>query len=95
MKGFAGLLTVAFGTVGCMFTSWVLDQQDRDDTVGKLAKVMWDDYNAGCAVMFKDPVAWKNHFESRHKKQAPLLMEWLSDTFVEYCTSLGTRTNEF
>jgi hypothetical protein len=78
-----------------MFTSWVLDQQDRDDTVGKLAKVMWDDYNAGCASMFKDPVAWKNHFESVHRKQAALLMDWLSDTFVEYCTSLDTRTNEF
>ena len=95
MKGFAGLLTVAFDTVVCMFTSWALDQMDRDDSVGKLAKVMWDDHNAGCATMFKDPVSWKNHFEGSHKKQAPLLMEWLSDMFVEYCTSLNTRTNEF
>ena len=78
-----------------MFTSWALDQMDRDDSVGKLAKVMWDDHNAGCASMFKDPVGWKNHFESRHGKQAPMLLEWLSDMFVEYCTSLNTRTDQF
>lgn len=78
-----------------MFTSWVLDQVDRDDSVGYLARVMRDDYNAGCASRFKDPVAWKAHFESRHRKQAPLLMSWLSDTFVEYCVGLGTKSNEF
>ena len=89
------MLTVAFETVVCMFTSWALDQMDRGDSVGKLAKVMWDDHNAGCAAMFKDPVSWKNHFESSHGKQAPLLMDWLSDMFVEYCTSLNTRTDQF
>ena len=89
------MLTVAFDTVVCMFTSWALDQMDRGDSVGKLAKVMWDDHNAGCAAMFKDPVSWKNHFEGSHGKQAPLLMDWLSDMFVEYCTSLNTRTDQF
>lgn len=74
-----------------MFTEWLLDQQDRTDNVGRLARLVWDDHNAGCAVMYPDPVSWKKHFEARHAAKLPLLMEMLGDAYVEYATQLDPR----
>ena len=76
-----------------VFTAWVLDQQERIDSVGKLARLIVDDHNAGCAAMYKDPVAWRNHFERFHRSSYTVLIEMLGDAYVEYCTSLGTRTD--
>ena len=78
-----------------MFTSWLLDQQDRQDSVGKLAQLVWADHNSGCAVMYRDPVSWKEHFERRHAKQLGALMDMLGDAFVEYASGLGTKTDQF
>jgi hypothetical protein len=78
-----------------VFTAWVLDQQDRDDSVGKLARLIIMDHNAGCAVMYRDPISWKKHFELFHRPKLDALMDMLGDAYVEYCTSLGTRTDSF
>jgi hypothetical protein len=78
-----------------VFTAWVLDQQDRDDSVGKLAKLMVMDHNSGCAVMYRDPISWKRHFELFHRGKLGVLMDMLGDAYVEYCNSLGTRTDSF
>ena len=72
-----------------MFTPWILEQQYRDDSVGKLATLMWQDYNAGCAGHILTPVGWKEHFEQRHPKKFGELLEWLGDAYVEYATGLN------
>ena len=56
-----------------VFTAWVLDQQDRDDSVGKLSRLMVMDHNAGCAVMYRDPVSWKEHFEKFHRTNLEMI----------------------
>jgi len=78
-----------------MFTAWLMRQRGRADSVGDFAELIYEDHNAGCAVMVKDPVSWKAHFETRHRTQLPILMELLGDAYVEYCNQLGTRTDEF
>jgi hypothetical protein len=88
-----GIVGVAM--IGGMFTAWLLDQQGREDSIGDLADLVYEDHNAGCAIMFKDAVAWLSHFESSHRKQLVILTEMLGDAYVEYCTQLGTHTNEF
>jgi hypothetical protein len=78
-----------------MFTAWVLDQQERADSVGELARLMLTDHNAGCAVMYRDPFGWKDHFEAAHRGKLTVLMDMLGDAYVEYANSLGTRTDSF
>jgi hypothetical protein len=82
--GFAGFANSSLCNIGGMFISWLLEQQDRDDTAGFLARTMFDDYNAGCASLYPDAARWKEHFESKHKKHAAFLMELLGDALVEY-----------
>lgn len=74
-----------------MFTEWLLDQQDRNDSVGKIAAVVWSDHNSGCAPMYPDPVSWKKHFEAKHAPKLDVLMEYLGDAYVEYATQLKPR----
>lgn len=80
----------------CMFVQWLLDQQDREDGVGALARTAWGDYNAGCApVMFQDAIGWKEHFEKIHRKSFNKLMDLLGEAFVEYVAFLDTKSEEF
>lgn len=93
--GVAGDKGAGVGYYWGMFTAWLLDQRSRDDSVGDLAGLAYEDYNAGCAGVYKDAVAWLAHFESMHRKQLPILTEMLGDAYVEYCTQLSTKTDEF
>jgi hypothetical protein len=74
-----------------MFTAWLLDQRDRLDSVGLLANAAYEDHNSGCANMYPDPVSWKHHFEEKHRKQLPRLMEGLGDAYVEYCMQFDKK----
>jgi hypothetical protein len=74
-----------------MFSVWVLDQIDREDGVGRFARVVWDDYNSGCAAMYKDAVAWKTHFEHSHGSKLGVLVQLLEDAYVEYAMSLDQQ----
>ena len=74
-----------------MFTSWLFEQDDRDDRVGRFARLAYADYNAGCASPFKDAVAWKVHFEQKHPKKFEELLDMLGDAFVEYSTELDEQ----
>ena len=67
-----------------MFTSWLFEQQDRDDAIGYFSKVAYSDYNAGCAAHFKTAVDWKNHFNEKHTSKFNQLFDLLSDAYVEY-----------
>jgi len=93
--GVAGTEKRGVAMIGGMFTAWLLDQRGREDSVGDLADLVYEDHNAGCAIMFKDAVAWMGHFEDMHRRQLSILTELLGDAYVEYCNQLGTQTDEF
>jgi hypothetical protein len=78
-----------------MFSVWVLDQIDREDGVGRFARVVWEDYNSGCAAMYKDAVAWKKHFEKCHRSKLELLVQLLEDAYVEYAMGLDQHDDAF
>ena len=92
---FGGFDDSSLCNIVSMFTVWLFEQRDRDDSVGLFARVAFYDYNAGCASVFKDAVAWKKHFEVKHVRKAPNLMELLGDAFVEYCSELGKSSTQF
>lgn len=75
-----------------MFSIWLLEQQDREDSVGQFARLAWQDYNSGCAAMYKDAVGWKKHFDTCHGAKLDKLMELLGDAYVEYAQQLTTQT---
>jgi hypothetical protein len=78
-----------------MFTSWVFDQKDRDDRTGQLAKLVWSDYNSGCARAYRDAVGWKEHFERKHPRHYSELLDLLGDAFVEYVNELDKQAEMF
>lgn len=93
--GFGGFDDSSLCNIGGMFTVWLFGQQDRDDSVGLFARVAFYDYNAGCALVFGDAVGWKKHFEVKHARKYPKLIELLGDAYVEYCTELGEKSSKF
>lgn len=91
---FGGFDDSSFCNIVCMFTAWLYEQQDRNDSVGLFARVAYYDYNAGCAGMYRDAIEWKKHFEVKHMRKYPKLMELLGDAFVDYCSELGESSTE-
>jgi hypothetical protein len=71
-----------------MFSVWALDQIDREDNVGRFGRLVWEDYNSGCAAMYKDALGWRAHFEKCHGAKLGPLLELLSDAYVEYVREL-------
>lgn len=78
-----------------MFTTWLLDQDDREDSVGLLARTAKSDINNGCSRVYPYATDWLHHFKDRHSKQLPKLMEPLGDAYVEYCTTFDERKQDF
>lgn len=80
------------GSYHCeMFTTWLLEQSDRDDSVGVLARLLFHDYNAGCALMYKDPLGWMQHFKQAHGRVSEKVKDMLGDAYVEYVDTLSTK----
>lgn len=67
-----------------VFTTWLLEQQYRDDPIGYMARVCYNDYNAGCAIMYRDPIGWAEHFKNSHSRHYEKLKSILGDAYVEY-----------
>lgn len=78
-----------------MFTPWLLEQSDREDGVGRLARLAYLDINAGCASAYSNATNWLYHFKDNHAKQLPLFTELLGDAYVEYCTELDKHKSAF
>jgi hypothetical protein len=78
-----------------MFTAWLLDQQDRSDATGRIARAIFEDHNAGCAVMYADPIGWMKHFQEKHRKTLPTLSTLLGEAYVEYVNSLAYENTDF
>ena len=66
------------------FITWLFDQMDLGTETSKMAKLCWDDINNGCASIKYGPSDWVEHFNSKHKDKAPILIEKLLDACVEY-----------
>ena len=73
-----------------MFIAWILDQQDRDDSTGDCARLLWADINNGCATtMLQTPVEWKNHFERHHRKIVNKTDALLLNAYTAYLNSFS------
>lgn len=68
-----------------MFVNWLFEQIGRGDNIGRLARMVWGDYNAGCFVVKPEDAIWiKKHFEGKHKEIVPFLSVALKDAYTEY-----------
>jgi len=74
-----------------VFTTWFLEQQDRTDEIGKVARVCYSDYNAGCAMMYRDPIGWAEHFKSSHSKHYENVKSVLGDAYLEYIAQSSVK----
>lgn len=74
-----------------MFTTWLMEQQGREDNIGVLAGMCFNDYNAGCALLYKDPLGWMQHFKLAHQKQSELVKSMLGDAYLEYVATLSIK----
>ena len=50
-----------------MFMVWLMDQEDRDDEIGALRKLLYKDYNNGCLPSITDPKVIGLHFFTKHE----------------------------
>jgi hypothetical protein len=66
------------------FVEWLWDQQERIDEVGKIAKLTWHDKNSGCALPFRFPIMWEEHFHYKHKAKASELIRLIRLAGQEY-----------
>jgi hypothetical protein len=71
-----------------MFLNWILDQQDREDATGSIARVIWKDINNGCgSTYFRSSRSWLNHFEDKHTKILTSLKPLLAESYLRYLAS--------
>jgi len=71
-----------------MFTTWLLEQEYRKDDVGKLAHLVYQDLNNGCAMGIKSYVGWYVHFAKHHKHNSLILLNLLDKAQDEHIKSL-------
>jgi len=60
-----------------MFMYWLLQQEDRDDEIGLLYKMIYTDHNNGCLNTLSNMKLIIQHFISVHPKQFLLLRSYL------------------
>lgn len=67
-----------------MWIAWILEQQEREDSTGRLARLIWSDINNGCGNTFlKTVVDWNRHFEAEHPR-LPSLKPWFASAYTDY-----------
>ena len=68
-----------------MFINWLFDQLGRKDDIGRLARMVWADYNAGCFVIPPTDAVWvQKHFSSKHKETVAFLSVALKEAYAGY-----------
>jgi hypothetical protein len=72
-----------------VFTTWIFAQRDRNDSVGLLGKLLFNDYNAGCAGGGYDPLAWMEHFYQKHPKASEMVKLSIGDAYSEYLDEMN------
>jgi hypothetical protein len=69
-----------------MFMAWLMEQDDREDEVGALVRVIFRDYNNGCLSKLTSVGDIFDHFEAKHPKAFPEVKEYLAmgmDLYVQ------------
>lgn len=67
-----------------MFITWLLEQLDRTDRVGKLAKLIEMDINNACLPRTLSATGIQKHFFDRHIKGYAVILPALSGAYKEY-----------
>jgi len=60
-----------------MFMPWLLEQEDRDDEIGLLYKMIYTDHNNGCLNSLSSMKHIIHHFINVHPKQFLTLRSYL------------------
>jgi hypothetical protein len=67
-----------------MFTTWLFEQDDRPDNVGKLARLLNRDLNNGCMPHVRNADGILLHFLKQHPKVYMQLSEVLVVAYKEF-----------
>jgi len=67
-----------------MFTTWLTEQDDRPDNVGKLARLLNKDSNNGCMPRMRTADLVLQHFFNYHPKVYMQLSEVLVVAYKEF-----------
>jgi hypothetical protein len=72
-----------------MFMVWLMDQEDREDAVGDLYRLIYTDYNNGCLPRINSSKAVAIHFLDHHPNQFILFRDLLTEAIRAYEDPLG------
>jgi hypothetical protein len=67
-----------------MFITWLMEQEDRDDEVGMLYKVIYTDHNNGCLPTVTNLKDIGIHFINRHPEKFFDMREWIAVAIKAY-----------
>jgi hypothetical protein len=67
-----------------MFMQWLMEQEDRDDSVGSLYKLIYNDRNNGCLNSVASMKYVIQHFINVHPNQFIILRSYLVDAIKAY-----------
>jgi hypothetical protein len=66
------------------FSSWLWEQMDENNSIGRFANICWNDINNGCAHGKFNEVAWLVHFKRKHIGSVSTLLPLLKEAHKEY-----------
>ena len=67
-----------------MFMQWLMEQDDRDDEVGSLYKLIYSDRNNGCLNSVASIKHVAQHFINNHPKQFIIFRSYLVEAIKAY-----------
>ena len=72
------------------FYDYLEESLDYQGKTAKFARLVFTDIDNGCGSSRYNAVAWKQHFEQKHK-DSPELVDMLLRAFMEYYKHKKTR----
>jgi coenzyme F420-reducing hydrogenase gamma subunit len=67
-----------------MFMVWLMEQEDRDDAVGRLRSIIYRDYNNGCLPSPKSIKTVVEHFINHHPERFIEIRQTLVEAIKAY-----------
>ena len=67
-----------------MFMVWLMEQEDRDDEVGDLQRLIHRDFNNGCLPPPKTTKAVIEHFINKHPDRFIEVRQWFVEAIKAY-----------
>lgn len=72
------------------FYDYLEESLDYQGRTAKFARLVFTDIHNGCGSSKYDAVAWKRHFQEKHK-DSPQLVDMLLLAFIEYYQAKRTK----